>query len=138
MKDLSEKQGVLDPAFYCKPQGIPRMGPPNQIIQTPGQVVFLYLQGNTFRVIPTDGRPHRADTDSSYLGDSVGRWEGETLVVEVKNFNDDTWLVSDGYFHTEKMKVIERFRREGDTLTTRRRSRTPQYWPSRGPRRRAS
>ena len=117
VKDLSEKQGVLDPAFYCKPQGVPRMGPPNQIVQTPGQVVFLYVNGNTYRVVPTDGRPHRTDVDPSYLGDSVGRWEGDTLVVEATNFNDDTWLGSDGYFHTEAMKVTERLQRAGDTLT---------------------
>ena len=117
VKELSAKQGVLDPAFYCKPQGVPRMGPPSQIVQTPGQVVFLYTTGNTFRVIPTDGRKHRTDVDASYLGDSVGRWDGDTLVVEVTNFNDDTWLASDGYFHTEAMKVTDRLRREGDTLT---------------------
>src|SRR5580765_5440879 len=114
VKELSDKQGVLDPAFYCKPQGVPRMGPPTQIIQTPGQVVFLYGASNLFRFIPTDGRPHRADADPSYMGDSIGRFEGaDTFVVEVTNFNDDTWLGSDGYFHSEKMRVIERFTRKG-------------------------
>jgi len=117
VKELSDKQGVLDPAFYCKPQGVPRMGPPSQIVQTPGQIVFLYGASNLFRVIPTDGRPHRADADPSYMGDAIGRFEGNTLVVEVTNFNDDTWLGSDGYFHTEKMRVIERLTRNGDTLT---------------------
>jgi hypothetical protein len=117
VKELSEKQGVLDPAFYCKPQGVPRMGPPTQIVQTPGQVVFLYGASNLFRVIPTDGRPHRADADPSYMGDSTGRFEGDTLVVDVTNFNDDTWLGSDGYFHTEKMHVVERLTRKGDVVT---------------------
>ena len=51
VKEFSDKQGVLDPAFYCKPQGVPRMGPPSQIVQTPGQVVFLYGASNLFRVI---------------------------------------------------------------------------------------
>src|SRR5438876_2894719 len=83
VKELSDKQGVLDPAFYCKPQGVPRMGAPSQIVQTPGQVVFLYGASNLFRVIPTDGRPHRADADPSYLGDAIGRWEGDSLVVDV-------------------------------------------------------
>jgi len=68
-------------------------------------------------VIPTDGRPHRADEDPSYMGDSIGRFEGSTLVVDVTNFNDDTWLGSDGYFHTEKMHVVERLTRNGDTVT---------------------
>jgi len=117
VKEFSDKQGVLDPAFYCKPQGVPRMGAPTQIVQTPGQVVFLYGASNLFRVIPTDGRPHRADVDPSYMGDSIGRLEGDTLVVDVTNFNDDTWLGSDGYFHTEKMHVVERLTRKGDVLT---------------------
>src|SRR5262249_317534 len=118
VQGLSDQQGVLDPAFHCKPQGVPRMGPPSQIIQTPGQVVFLYGASNLFRIIPTDGRPHRADADPSYMGDAIGRFEGpETFVVDVTNFNDDTWLASDGYFHTEKMHVVERLTRKGDVLT---------------------
>jgi len=117
VKDLSDRQGVLDPAFHCRPQGVPRMGPPSQIVQTPGQVVFLYGASNLFRVIPTDGRPHRTDADPSYMGDSVGRFDGNTLIVDVTNFVEDTWLGSDGYFHTENMHVIERFTRNGDTLT---------------------
>jgi hypothetical protein len=117
VKELSDKQGVLDPAFYCKPQGVPRMGAPTQIVQTPGQVVFLYAASNLFRVIPTDGRPHRADADPSYMGDSIGRFEGDALVVDVANFNDDTWLASDGYFHSEKMHVVERLTRNGDAIT---------------------
>jgi hypothetical protein len=116
VKELSDKQGVLDPAFYCKPQGVPRMGPPTQIVQTPGQIVFLYGASNLFRVIPTDGRTHRADADPSYMGDSIGHFEGDTLVVDVTNFNDDTWLGSDGYYHTEAMHVVERLHREGDTI----------------------
>ena len=94
VKDLSDKQGVLDPAFYCKPQGVPRMGAPTQIVQTPGQVVFLYGASNLFRVIPTDGRPHRADADPSYMGDSIGRFEGDTLVVDVTNFNGKGWIAT--------------------------------------------
>ncbi len=117
VKYLSDRQGVLDPAFHCRPQGVPRMGPPSQIVQTPGQVVFLYGAFNLFRVFPTDGRPHRADADPAYLGDSVGRFEGNTLVVDVTNFVEDTWLGSDGYFHSEHMHVVERFTRNGDTLT---------------------
>jgi hypothetical protein len=117
VKYLSDRQGLLDPAFHCRPQGVPRMGAPSQIVQTPGQIVFLYGASNLFRVIPTDGRPHRADADPSYMGDSVGRFEGNTLIVDVSNFIDDTWLGSDGYFHSENMHVVERFTRNGDTLT---------------------
>jgi len=117
VKYLSDRQDILDPAFYCKPQGVPRMGAPSQIVQTPGQVVFLYGASNLFRIIPTDGRPHRADADPSYMGDSIGRFEGDTLVVDVENFNDDTWLASDGYFHSDKLHVVERLTRKGDMLT---------------------
>ena len=92
------------------------MGPPSQILQMPGQVVFLYAT-NLFRLVPTDGRPHRTDIDTSYMGDSVGHWDGDTLVVDVNNLNDDTWLGPDGYFHTDAMHVIERLTRNGDAMT---------------------
>src|SRR5262249_60241999 len=60
VKDLSDRQSREDPAFYCKPAGVPRMGPPAQIIQLPDKIVFLYAT-NLFRVVPVDGRPHRPD-----------------------------------------------------------------------------
>jgi hypothetical protein len=116
VKELSDLQSKLDPAFFCRPPGVPRVGPPNQIVQSPGLAVFLYENQNMFRVIPTDGRPHRTDVEPSYMGDSIGRWEGDTLVVDVTQFTDDTWLGSDGYFHSPDMRVIERFERTGDSL----------------------
>jgi hypothetical protein len=116
VKELSDLQSKLDPAFFCRPPGVPRMGPPNQIIQIPDLIVFLYGDQNTFRVLPTDGRGHRTDVEPSYLGDSVGHWEGDTLVVDVTQFTEDTWLGSDGYFHSSAMRVIERFDRTADTL----------------------
>ena len=110
-------------AFVCLPPGVPRMGEPSQIVQTPGQVVFLYQQGtaggiphNTFRVIYTDGRPHRTDTDSDAIGDSVGRWEGDTLVVDVTRLSDETWLSDKGTLHSDATHVTERLTRKGDTL----------------------
>ena len=117
VKDFSDRQTRLDPAFYCKPEGVPRMGPPNQIVQTPGQVVFLYEGSQKFRVIPTGGRAHRADVDPSWLGDSIGRWEGNTLVVDVNQFSDESWLDADGWFHSDKMRVTETLTRNGDALT---------------------
>ncbi|HVH28928.1 MAG TPA: hypothetical protein VM818_19340 [Vicinamibacterales bacterium] len=116
LKENSDLQSRRDPAFYCKPEGVPRMGPPNQIVQTPGQVVFLYENRNTFRVIPTDGRPHRDDVDPSWMGDSVARWEGDTLVVDVTQFTDESWLNADGWFHSDAMHVVERLQRNGDEL----------------------
>ena len=101
------------------------MGPPAKIVQTANEVIFLYAaagagtQPNDFRIIPTDGRGHdpvRAQ-DVSYYGDSVARWEGDTLVIDSVGFNDITWLERGGYFHTDNMHVIEKLRREGNTLT---------------------
>ena len=117
LKEASDLQSKLDPAFYCKPEGVPRMGAPSQIVQTPGQVVLLYEGRNTFRVVPTDGRPHRDDVEPTWNGDAVGRWEGDTLVVDVTHIIDESWLGADGWFHSDALHVVERFRREGDTLT---------------------
>jgi hypothetical protein len=117
LKDFSDRQSKLDPAFYCKPEGVPRMGPPSQIVQTPGQVVFLYEGRSVFRVIPTDGRPHRQDVDPSWMGDSIGRWDGDTLVVDVTQLTDESWLDADGWFHSDKMHVVEKLKRDGDVLT---------------------
>ena len=116
VKELSDLQAKLDPAFFCKLPGVPRMGPPAQIVQSKGLVVLLYGDQNAFRVVPTDGRKHREDVEPSYLGDSVGSWEGDALVVEATQFTEDTWLGSDGYFHSPAMRVIERFERVGDAL----------------------
>ena len=117
VKDLADHQTRDDPAFYCKPAGVPRIGPPSQIIQTPTAVIFLYDSENTFRYIPTDGRPHRADADDTYMGDSIGSWDGDTLVVDVTHLTDDTWFSQDGAFHSTKAHVVERLRRDGDVLT---------------------
>lgn len=116
--DLNARQVEEDPALRCENPGLPRIGAPDKIVQTNGQVVFLYddLSGNFFRIVPTDGRGHRADAVPSYLGDAVGHWEGDTLVVETVNFNDKTWLTDDGTFHTTQLRVVERLRRDGDRL----------------------
>ena len=114
---LSDKRQFNDPSFYCKPLGVPRMGPPSQIVQTPGLVVLLYQGRNTFRAIPTDARQHNADADWTWNGDSVGRWDGETFVIDTTKLVEDSWLGADGWFHTNKMHVVERFSRKGDTMT---------------------
>ena len=118
VKDLSERQVEIDTALQCQPPGVPRIGPPAKIVQTAREVLFLYddVNGSFFRIIPTDGRAHRKDLPASYLGDAIGRYEGDTLVVETVNFNEETWLSDNGAFHTKDLKVIERLRRVGDTL----------------------
>jgi len=114
---LSDKRQFNDPSFYCKPLGVPRMGPPSQIVQTPGLVVLLYQGRNTFRTIPIDGRPHNPDSDWTWNGDSVGRWDGETFVIDSTKLVEDSWLGADGWFHSNKMHVVERLSRKGDTVT---------------------
>jgi len=118
VKDLTEHQVKYDTVLQCQPPGVPRIGPPSKIVQNAREVVFLYddVNGSFFRIIPTDGRPRRKDTPASFLGDAVGRIEGDTLVVETANFNEETWLTDNGAFHTAALKVTERFRRRGDTM----------------------
>jgi hypothetical protein len=116
--DFAKRQVELDTNLRCQAPGVPRVGPPSKIIQNAREVVFLYddVNGAFFRIIPTDGRPHRKDVPASYLGDAVGRIEGDTLIVETVGFNEDTWLTDNGAFHTKDLKVTERFRRVGDTI----------------------
>jgi hypothetical protein len=118
VKDLSDRQVETDTALQCQPPGVPRIGPPAKIVQTAREVLFLYddVNGSFFRIIPTDGRTHRKDLPASYLGDSIGRYEGDTLVVETVNFNEETWLTDNGALHTRDLKVVERLRRVGDTI----------------------
>ena len=86
-----------------------------QIVQAPKHVVVAHEYLNLFRIIPTDGRPHPPDPDPSWMGNPVGRWEGDTLVVDSIGFNDKTEI--NGYRHTESLHVVERFRRpDFDTL----------------------
>ena len=115
---LDVNGNVEDMTFICLPEGVPRMGPPIRILQTQDDVVLLYRQRNTWRVVPTDGREHDPlnAEDQTFMGDSVGRWEGDTLVIDVVGFNELTWLGWPGWFHTNEMRVEERFTRIGDTL----------------------
>jgi hypothetical protein len=112
----------LDPEFKCRLYGVPRLGAPSQIVQTKGQIVLLYAGGfagqNTFRVVPTDGRPHNPARvlQETWKGDPVGHWEGETLVIDTIGFTDESWLHKSGYFHGFKLHVIERLTREGNRL----------------------
>jgi hypothetical protein len=108
------RRGIDDPAAQCLPPGLPRVHLvglfPIQIVQTPKQVVLLYEYMNNFRLIPLNAR-HPGDLVASYMGDSVGHWEGDTLVVDVIGFNDKTWLTGTGTFHTEALHLTERYTR---------------------------
>ncbi|HUN26227.1 MAG TPA: hypothetical protein VMU67_07965 [Steroidobacteraceae bacterium] len=118
VKSLSDHQQQTDGVLHCRSPGVPRIGPPDKIVQIPGQIVFLYddVSGAFWRIVPTDGRPHRDDVEDSTLGDAVGHWEGDTLVVDSIHFSDDTWLTDNGAFHTDQMHVVERIQRRGDTI----------------------
>jgi hypothetical protein len=72
-----------------------------------------------YQIIPTDGRPHRQDVPPSYRGDAIGRWDGDTLVVDKTNFTDDTWISAEGRvsFHSDALHIVERYRRiDANTL----------------------
>ncbi len=119
IQSLDQNGSAEDPTYSCMPEGVPRIGPPSKIVQTPAEMIFLYQGRNTFRVIPTDGRPHSPEDvlEGTWNGESLGHWEGDALVVDSVGFNDAGWLGIAGYFHSEHMHVIERIRRDGNTLT---------------------
>jgi hypothetical protein len=115
----------LDPQFDCKPSGIPRGGfGTMQIVQSAQVIAILFENGENDRIIYLDGRPHPKDLDTSYMGDSIGHWEGDTLVVDVAGLNDETWLggslngsLKSTSIHSDKEHVVERWTRNGDVMT---------------------
>jgi len=112
-KTLGDKD---DPALHCIPSitsnPIVGNGMVGEIVQTPKVVLMLVETYHTFRIIPTDGRRHRDDVVPSHHGDAVGRWEGETLVVDVTNFSDRNWINHHGNvsFHSDALHMTERYR----------------------------
>jgi hypothetical protein len=107
-------KGNNDPGAFCHPMGVPSvsMAPvPFKILQTPGLTAVLYEGDTVYRQIFTDGRAHAETTIPSWMGYSVGRWEGDTLVVDTTGFNDKSWLDRIGHTHSDAMHVIERFHR---------------------------
>ncbi len=108
---------VDDPYGYCLPPGTPRInfgGGPFRILQTPQMTALLYetLVGMTFRQVFTDGRPLPEVIEPTWLGYSVGRWDGDTFVVETTGFKDGGWLDTlKGRPHSDALRVTERFRR---------------------------
>jgi len=108
------RRGIDDPMARCLSPGVPRtttMGLfPMQIVQTPKTIVMLFEVFHVFRVIQMDAK-HPDDLEASFMGDSVGHWEGDTLVVDAIGFNDKTWLAGTGTFHSDKLHVVEKFTR---------------------------
>ncbi len=118
VENLRQHQQKEDPVLRCQPPGVPRIGPPDKIVQTTREVVFLYedVSGPFFRIVPLSAKVRRNDDSESWLGDAVGHWEGDTLVVETRNFNDLTWLTDDGSLHSTGLVVTERLTRHGDEI----------------------
>ena len=107
-------RAAVGPSLNCLPDGVPHadlLPEPFKIIQTPGEILMLYEVETIFRQIFTDGRKHPADPSPAWLGYSVGKWEGDTLVVDTMGFNDLSWLDARGHGHSEDMRVEERFHR---------------------------
>jgi hypothetical protein len=108
------KRGIDDPLAFCLPPGVPRATIvglfPFEIVQTPQRIVIMYEYMHVYRVIPLNAK-HPDDLVPTYMGDSVGHWEGDTLVVDVIGFNDKTWLTGTGTFHSESLHVTERYTR---------------------------
>jgi len=124
-QELDQWTNKYDPVMTCQPLGIPRHGTPRRIIQQDKDVIFFYGAnadyggGNAeFRDIPTDGRKRNPRTASlaTYYGNSVGTWEGDTLVIDSINFVDTTWLGRGGLLHSSSMHIIEKLTRVGNEI----------------------
>ena len=113
----TERQ-LANPAVACTPVGTPGMltqnhGYPSQLIMKPGMLVHLAEADNSWRVIHTDGRPHKPkdELEPLYNGDQTAHWEGDTLVIDTISLDERTWVNASGWFHSDQLHVIERLRR---------------------------
>ena len=105
---------LSDPVFSCYPPGVPRIylyNFPVQVVQIPGQVLMLFEYDHFIRRIYTDGRPHDAEQGPLWMGDSIGKWEGDTLVVDTTGFSDKTFIDRVGRPHSNALHLVERIRR---------------------------
>jgi hypothetical protein len=120
-QEILNARSINDPTSRCLPGPSTRSTSvslfPIQFVQTPKQIVILYEYFNIFRVIPLDEKKHPDDLEPSFLGHSIGHWEGKTLVVDIVGFNDKSWVLSGGIFHSEDLHVTERYTRvDHDTI----------------------
>jgi hypothetical protein len=108
-----EARATADPRLKCYTLGTPRgiyYPEPFQIFQRARDVTLLFQFGHSVRTIHTNGTIHPSGHIDFWLGDSRGRWEGDTLVVDVVSFNEDTWLDRSGNFHSDALHIVERWR----------------------------
>jgi hypothetical protein len=114
VRQRTADHGRDDPVAFCRPAGALRLltfPPPRKILQLPGLVVILSERDVTFRQVFMDGRPLPSDPAPSYNGYSIGRWEGDTLVVTTIGFHDGIWLDRNGSPMTDVARLTERYRR---------------------------
>jgi hypothetical protein len=124
VQELDQWTNKYDPIMTCQPMGLPREGTPRRIFQTDSDITMFYTTsdyggGNReFRVIPTDDRKHNPQKaiEATYMGYTVGRWEGDTLVLDSISFVDTTWFGRGGLFHSANMHMVEKFTRKGDEI----------------------
>lgn len=112
-------KNIDDPTVHCFQPGVPRvigMPMPFEIVQTPNKIVILYEAFRSYRIIPTDGKKPVGESLPSYNGDSVGHWEGDTLVVDVSNFNGQIWGPGNMKVTSTKYHVTERYTPAGDAI----------------------
>jgi hypothetical protein len=122
-KTLSDKDdpalGCVSTAFGTLNVSLFDVGAVGQIVQTPKFVVMLTETYHGFQIIPFDGRPHRDSVPPSNRGDAVGRWDGDTFVVDKTNFSDENWISAEGRvtFHSDALHIVERYTRvDANTL----------------------
>ena len=114
-KKRMDNRGKDDPNNFCLPSIIPEkvaVTSPWKIVETPGLTLILYESRTIFRQIFTDGRPLPKDPNPTWQGYSIGKWEGDTFVVETSGFNNKGWLDTNGHPVTEALHVIERYHRK--------------------------
>ena len=114
-KERQRSEGKDRPSSRCLPRGLPgamlARDYPWKIVQTPGAILILFDESLHYRQILTDGRGFPEDPTPTWLGYSIGKWEGDTLVAETMGFNEETWLDEGGHPHSDAMHLTERFRR---------------------------
>jgi len=106
--------GKDDPNNFCLPSGFPEkiaVTSPWKIVETPGLTIFLYESRTIYRQVLTDGRPLPQDPNPTWQGYSIGRWEGDTFIVESSGFNGKGWMDTNGHPTTDALHLIEKYRR---------------------------
>jgi hypothetical protein len=113
LKLAKERPSKEDPEANCLPTGVPRLAPYPWTIAQTRQHTYILFEGNihSYRQIFMDGRKHSPDPNPTWYGESIGTYEGDTLVIDTIGFNDKFWFDFAGHPHTEQLHTIERYRR---------------------------